>query len=81
MDEQQISQRLTEYEFYHIIPLTESLSTPGNAALVQSQTPVLQAIHQVDLRRKRVLDIGCRDGLYSFAAERLGAAEVAGKRK
>jgi SAM-dependent methyltransferase len=31
-----------------------------------------------DLKGKRVLDIGCRDGAQSFAAERLGASEVIG---
>jgi SAM-dependent methyltransferase len=30
------------------------------------------------LKGRRVLDIGCRDGLYSFIAERQGAAEVVG---
>jgi tRNA (mo5U34)-methyltransferase len=27
----------------------------------------------VDFRGKRVVDIGCRDGLFSFEAERRGA--------
>src|ERR1700730_3340025 len=31
-----------------------------------------------DLKGKRVLDIGCRDGAQSFAAEQLGASEVIG---
>ena len=31
---------------------------------------------KADLNGKRVLDVGCRDGLYSFMAERRGAAEV-----
>ena len=31
-----------------------------------------------DLNGKRVLDVGCRDGLYSFMAERRGAADVIG---
>ena len=78
MDEREISQRLSEYEFYHIIRLTENLSTPGNLALVEYQTPVLLAVDQLDLRQKRVLDVGCRDGLCSFAAERRGAGEVIG---
>jgi SAM-dependent methyltransferase len=32
----------------------------------------------LDLRDRRVLDIGCRDGLFSFEAEKLGAKEVIG---
>jgi SAM-dependent methyltransferase len=35
----------------------------------------LKALH---LKGKRVLDVGCRDGLFSFAAESMGAAEVVG---
>ncbi len=31
---------------------------------------------KVDFRGKRVVDIGCRDGLFSFEAERRGASEV-----
>jgi tRNA (mo5U34)-methyltransferase len=30
------------------------------------------------VRGKRVIDIGCRDGMFSFEAERMGAAEVTG---
>ena len=42
------------------------------------QAPVSRAIEALDLAGKRVLDIGCRDGLFSFLAERRGAAEVLG---
>jgi SAM-dependent methyltransferase len=38
----------------------------------------LRALRKVDLRGKRVLDIGCRDGLFCFEAEKLGASEVIG---
>jgi SAM-dependent methyltransferase len=76
--ERELKERMASYQFYHVIPLTETLSTPGNADLQRSQAPVLTAINALDLRGKRVLDIGCRDGLYSFAAERRGAAEVIG---
>ena len=36
------------------------------------------SLRELDFRGKRVLDIGCRDGLFCFEAERLGAAEVIG---
>src|SRR5690348_11126587 len=32
----------------------------------------------IDFKDRRVLDIGCRDGAFSFAAEGFGAAEVIG---
>lgn len=77
-DETALRERLSRYAFYHVIRLTENVSTPGDPRHVESQAPVLQALRQLDLRGKRVLDVGCRDGLYSFEAERLGAAEVVG---
>ena len=42
------------------------------------QVPVLNALKTLDLSGKRVLDVGCRDGLFSFAAEKAGALEVVG---
>jgi 2-polyprenyl-3-methyl-5-hydroxy-6-metoxy-1,4-benzoquinol methylase len=38
----------------------------------------MKHLESLDLREKSVLDIGCRDGLFSFAAERKGAARVVG---
>jgi SAM-dependent methyltransferase len=38
----------------------------------------LEALRALDLRGKRVLDVGCRDGLCCFEAEKLGATEVLG---
>jgi 2-polyprenyl-3-methyl-5-hydroxy-6-metoxy-1,4-benzoquinol methylase len=38
----------------------------------------MKYLKSLDVRGKRVLDIGCRDGLFSFAAESMGAAEVVG---
>lgn len=39
---------------------------------------VLSAMKSLNLRDKRVLDIGCRDGVFSFAAEQMGAGEIIG---
>lgn len=78
MMEREIRERLAQYAFYHIIPLTETIATPGDPVHVASQQPVLAAIRGLALQGKRVLDVGCRDGLFSFEAERRGAAEVIG---
>jgi 2-polyprenyl-3-methyl-5-hydroxy-6-metoxy-1,4-benzoquinol methylase len=78
MDERELRRRFEDYRFYHIIPLGEGLTTPGSPVHVESQAPVLAAIEQLEFEGKRVLDVGCRDGLYSFAAERRGAAEIIG---
>lgn len=68
MDEPELRRRLADYKFYHVIPLTETLSTPGEPGLQRSQAPVLAAIERMELAGQRVLDIGCPDGLYALAA-------------
>jgi len=78
MDENQILQQLEKHNFYHIIQLTENLSTSGNEVAVPIQDVPLRALRTLDIKDKRVLDIGCRDGLFCFEAEKLGAKEVIG---
>ena len=78
MDGNEIRARMAGYEFYHIIKLSDDISTPGNPRHLTTQHMVMGALKQLDLKDKRVLDIGCRDGLFSFEAERMGATEVIG---
>jgi SAM-dependent methyltransferase len=71
---------LQRYSFYHVIPLGGTLQTPGwdHPEIRRTQEMTLHALGQLDLKERRVLDVGCRDGLLSFAAERQGADEVIG---
>ncbi|PCH59247.1 MAG: hypothetical protein COC05_07395 [Gammaproteobacteria bacterium] len=78
MNEEEIIKELKGYEFYHSIQLTENISTPGVSKPIPLQQVVLRVLRSIDLKGKRVLDIGCRDGLFSFEAEKLGASEVIG---
>ena len=79
MNENEIRQEMSKYNFYHIIQLTDNISTPGNPLFVPAQKNLcMKYLKSLDLKGKRVLDIGCRDGLFSFAAESMGAAEVVG---
>ena len=57
----------------HAIDLGDGIVTPG---WWPTNLLVLKALEKVDFRGKKVLDIGCWDGLWSFEAERRGAAEV-----
>jgi SAM-dependent methyltransferase len=69
---------MNEYSFYHCIRLSDEIVTPGIRLYIPYQAMVLDQLRNLDLKGKRVLDVGCRDGLYSFEAERLGAGEVVG---
>jgi tRNA (mo5U34)-methyltransferase len=57
----------------HDIDLGDGFVTPG---IWGPQPAISQALDAIDFEGKRVLDIGCWDGGYSFAAERLGASLV-----
>lgn len=78
MTDTELHAALDRYKWYHIIPLTPSVSTPGRADFASHHPPILRQIDAVDFRGKRVIDIGCRDGLFCFEAEKRGAAEVLG---
>lgn len=78
MNDAEIQENVRRYNFYHRIRLTDTITTPGFAALERGQEMVMRHLKSLDLRGRRVLDIGCRDGLFSFAAESLGASDVIG---
>ena len=80
MDETEIRAALTKYKFYHVIKLNESISTPGwtDPNTVDIINMVIKALRSLNLKGARVLDVGCRDGIFSFEAEKLGAREVFG---
>lgn len=58
----------------HRIDLGNGVSTPGRWG--EPNPCLMRALDAVDFRGKKVLDIGCWDGLYSFEAEKRGAAEI-----
>jgi tRNA (mo5U34)-methyltransferase len=78
MTDAELREAIKDYKFYHIIPLNERVSTPGQPEFVPFQQIFMKCLRTLELKGKRVLDIGCRDGLFSFAAEGMGAAEVVG---
>jgi tRNA (mo5U34)-methyltransferase len=63
-----------KYSWVHAIDLGGGVRTPG----IWGPPPafLVAAFDEIDFRGKRVLDIGCWDGLWSFEAERRGASEV-----
>jgi SAM-dependent methyltransferase len=78
MNDEELLNKLATYKFYHVIPLTEKISTPGVEGFVPLNAPVYRLMDQLNFRGKRVLGIGCRDGLFSFYSEKRGASEIIG---
>lgn len=76
MELSEVQRRFADYGFYHTIELAPGVRTPGWPVVVPLVELTLRSLHSLDLRGKRVLDVGCRDGLFAFEAERLGAREV-----
>ena len=68
--------KLQDFEFQQTIDLGEGVSTSGNPSLLAGQTQTLNVLRGLSLEGKRVLDIGCRDGLFALEMERRGAQEV-----
>jgi 2-polyprenyl-3-methyl-5-hydroxy-6-metoxy-1,4-benzoquinol methylase len=78
-----IKREAAKHKFYHSIEVVPGFVTPGLSAngpgwawADEIVGRIIGALGTLGLRGKRVLDIGCRDGAMSFAAEDRGAAEV-----
>lgn len=78
MDAPQLQARMKGLDFYHTISLPYGLTTPGWPTILPLTNLVAKHLQTMPIAGKRVLDIGCRDGLFSFQAERMQAAEVIG---
>jgi tRNA (mo5U34)-methyltransferase len=70
----ELGARVRQLKWAHTIDLGDGVVTPGEWG---NHNPSLwKAFGDIDFRGKKVLDIGCWDGLWSFEAERRGAALV-----
>ena len=76
MNEQEILKEIKKYHFYHCIKLTKNITTPGEKEYLPSQKHIFENLNNVNFKDKKVLDIGCRDGLFSFYCEEKGASEI-----
>jgi tRNA (mo5U34)-methyltransferase len=65
--------RVHQLKWVHRIDLGHGLVTPG---LWNTHPIIARAFDEIDFRGAKVLDIGCWDGLWSFEAEKRGAALV-----
>jgi tRNA (mo5U34)-methyltransferase len=75
MDREKIIATMNSMVWYHKIELAPGIVTPGNDWEAM-WAPMRDFLQSADLAGKRVLEVGCWDGYWSFEAERLGASEV-----
>jgi tRNA (mo5U34)-methyltransferase len=76
MNKEEIQARASKLLWFHNYELLPGVMTNGSKPIKEEELAVLFQIPQ-DLRGKRVLDIGCADGYYTFLAEERGASVVA----
>jgi len=78
-DEAELAGKMRKYKWFHAIKISDNLYTEPAYSELQTEWDFdLECISSVDFSNKRVLDIGCRDGRWSFEAEKRGAREVIG---
>lgn len=69
-----LAERVAELRWVHRIDLGNGVVTPGEWG--DGNPAITRALADLDFQGKKVLDIGCWDGKYSFEAERRGASAV-----
>jgi tRNA (mo5U34)-methyltransferase len=78
MTPDEIKSELARYAWYHEIEVADQIVTPGLAEFQGLWKYISEKLRSLDFTGKEVLDISCRDGLFSFQAERSGAKRVVG---
>ena len=75
LDREALLKRVGDYTYYQTIDLGDGVKTPG-LPLGKVQEQVLAHVFSMDLTGKRVVDLGCANGLFAFETEKRGAKEV-----
>jgi tRNA (mo5U34)-methyltransferase len=76
MNREEIQARASKIQWFHNYELLPGIMTNGLKPIREEELETYFQIPQ-DLRGKRVLDVGCADGYYTFLAESRGASVVA----
>jgi len=69
----ELSREVAKLDWMHTIDLGQGIVTPGEWPSNQN---IIKALDGLDLTGKKVLDLGTCNGIWSFEAEKRGAAEV-----
>ncbi len=74
LSREELKKLVHQFNWVHSIDLGDGIVTPGEWGLGNPR--IKQALDEIPLQGKKVLDIGCWDGLNTFLAEQRGASEV-----
>ncbi len=74
LSREDLLKEINSRKWVHSIDLGDGIITPGRWK--RPNPLIAQAVEATDFKGKNVLDIGCWDGLWSFEAEKRGAAKV-----
>jgi len=74
-----LQDQINKYRWYHSIEIKPDLYTHSVVPHFKDMWNFnFNCLESINFKNKTVLDIGCRDGLFSFHAEKKGASEVVG---
>lgn len=90
MTDKEIFENIKKYNWYHEIEIKDGITTNAVDAYEVdgkyithssskdhwNQKNIFSVLDKIDFKNKKVLDIGCRDGLFSFYADKRGASEI-----
>jgi tRNA (mo5U34)-methyltransferase len=74
LDREELVRLAQSHTWVHSIDCGDGYITPGLWG--PGNPEIMKAMDQIDFRNKKVLDVGCWDGQWTFEAEKRGAAEV-----
>jgi SAM-dependent methyltransferase len=77
MTDEELKEEIDKYLWFHSFKLNNNVSIEGRWGTARADM-VEGCMKRLDYTDKKVLDIGCRDGYFSFIAEKAGAESVYG---
>lgn len=72
----ELQNKVDSFKWYHEIEVEPGVMTKPVRRFPQSWELILDGMNKINLEGKTVLDIGARDGQFSFIAESMGAKKV-----
>ncbi len=76
MTEEELQKKVDSFRWYHPIEVAPGVHTKPESQFLEVWKLIEDGMAKIDFKGKCVIDIGARDGKYSFMAEKGGASSV-----